>query len=388
MALQSQLFAGDPNLEAAATSDPKHITPGSRGAHVGKIQQALNQIDGAGLTVDSQYGPNTAAAVAEFKRKRNILNFAGKIDDIVGIKTMAALDAELPKRLGPVPPGPPTPPGPRPPGPSPGPPAPSPTKIVTFDPLVAPVVLTAVTTDRNKSDLNASDPPQPALTPLQRAALLEVQFLPQFLLENSMKSELGLLAGGLGLDMFNTFKANTQAGREVIFTNASQLGQVVLNGSDIRQVHADVMKELDKLLQAQFQTGRVNINSLHALIPGKMQGNRDTFTNPVGIKTSPVVDIKKSAVALQAVIGQAFGGGTIRVTSFDADQATYGVTLNYELIDHFGVDNSDVLGPLPHGSQGQKSFWILQHRHKPGFNPFVTKVVYNFRESGRWAERN
>jgi hypothetical protein len=98
MPLQSQLFRGDPKLEAAAVSDPAHSEPGTKGPHVGKIQQALIQLDGAAITADSSYGPATAAAVAAFKRKRSILNFQGKIDDIVGIKTMAALDSEMLKK--------------------------------------------------------------------------------------------------------------------------------------------------------------------------------------------------------------------------------------------------------------------------------------------------
>jgi hypothetical protein len=51
MSLQSQLFQGDPKLEAAAVSDPAHIMPGAVGEYVGKIQQALTQLDGA--TLDS-----------------------------------------------------------------------------------------------------------------------------------------------------------------------------------------------------------------------------------------------------------------------------------------------------------------------------------------------
>jgi hypothetical protein len=95
MALQSQLFRGDPKLEAAAVSDPAHILPGSSGSHVGKIQQALIQLDGASLVQDSSYGQATAAAVAAFKRKRQILNSSGQIDNIVGKKTIAALDSEM-----------------------------------------------------------------------------------------------------------------------------------------------------------------------------------------------------------------------------------------------------------------------------------------------------
>jgi hypothetical protein len=59
-------------------------------------------VAGAAIVPDGVYGPATAAAVADFKRKHQpqILNFAGKIDNIVGIKTMAALDSRLPKAGG------------------------------------------------------------------------------------------------------------------------------------------------------------------------------------------------------------------------------------------------------------------------------------------------
>lgn len=95
MALQSQLFRGDPKLEAAAVSDPAHILSGANGPHVGKIQLALVQLDGAAIAQDSVYGPSTAVAVRAFKQKRQILNSQGRIDDIVGKKTMAALDGEM-----------------------------------------------------------------------------------------------------------------------------------------------------------------------------------------------------------------------------------------------------------------------------------------------------
>lgn len=95
MALQSQLFRGDPKIEAAAESDPAHVLPGARGPHVVKIQQALIQLDGAALSPDGIYGQGTAAAVAAFKQKRQILNVQGQIDNIVGKKTVAALDSEM-----------------------------------------------------------------------------------------------------------------------------------------------------------------------------------------------------------------------------------------------------------------------------------------------------
>lgn len=97
MPLQSQLFRGDPKLEAAAVSDPAHIVPGARGEHVRKIQLALIQLDGATIAPDGVYGPATAAAVLAFKQKRNIVNrsYQTTADNIVGKMTMAALDKEV-----------------------------------------------------------------------------------------------------------------------------------------------------------------------------------------------------------------------------------------------------------------------------------------------------
>jgi hypothetical protein len=117
MALQSELFGGDAQLEAAAVSDGAHIKLGARGAHVGKLQLALIELDGASIDTDSSYGPATAAAVLAYKKKRGIINrsYQSQADNIVGKMTMAALDKEMlereqvpagPIRIRPVNPGP------------------------------------------------------------------------------------------------------------------------------------------------------------------------------------------------------------------------------------------------------------------------------------------
>jgi peptidoglycan hydrolase-like protein with peptidoglycan-binding domain len=97
MALLSILFRGDQQLEAAAVDDSAHITPGSHGTHVSKIQTALNRLDNANLEVDGHYGPLTANAVLAYKQKRNIINpsYQQFADNIVGRMTMVALDREL-----------------------------------------------------------------------------------------------------------------------------------------------------------------------------------------------------------------------------------------------------------------------------------------------------
>src|SRR5579864_836846 len=101
MGLTSSAFKGDGKLEACAANDPDHIYRGMKGPAVGKIQDALKQTDGAvidsGELATQTYGASTANAVLKFKQngKRNIKNYKGQFDDIVGKKTVAALDAEL-----------------------------------------------------------------------------------------------------------------------------------------------------------------------------------------------------------------------------------------------------------------------------------------------------
>src|SRR5215813_10034828 len=104
MGLRSRMFAGDARLEAAAVSNPAHIVTDAVGEHVSKIQRALILLDDATISTDElrfgRYGRSTAQAVLAYKTKRRIINFSyeSQADDIVGIMTMAALDAEMVKR--------------------------------------------------------------------------------------------------------------------------------------------------------------------------------------------------------------------------------------------------------------------------------------------------
>jgi hypothetical protein len=104
MALHSNLFASDKALQACAVDNRAHVTRGSFGPHVRKIQAALIYLDS--LSIDQSelktcsYGPSTAAAVLAFKKARKIVNRAYQTqeDDIVGIMTIAAMARELHKR--------------------------------------------------------------------------------------------------------------------------------------------------------------------------------------------------------------------------------------------------------------------------------------------------
>ncbi|MDQ2712293.1 MAG: hypothetical protein M3Y24_08710 [Acidobacteriota bacterium] len=99
--MHSRLLKGDSRLEACLVSDPAHVTSGSSGDFVAKIQTALVTTDGASIAATERstkrYGPTTTQAVLKYKRNpaRNILNYAGQFDAIVGKKTIASLDAEM-----------------------------------------------------------------------------------------------------------------------------------------------------------------------------------------------------------------------------------------------------------------------------------------------------
>src|SRR4051795_614504 len=111
MPLVSFLFRGDERLQATLVSDSAHVTPGSRGKFVHKIQVALEDLDGAVIAptevASSFYGPSTAGAVLAFKQKRAIINRAYQTaaDNIVGKMTIADLDKEMVAKQVPPAPG-------------------------------------------------------------------------------------------------------------------------------------------------------------------------------------------------------------------------------------------------------------------------------------------
>jgi hypothetical protein len=101
MVFSSKLFAGDRKLEACQVNDAAHLTLGTKGDHVAKVQMAIFAIDW--LKIDPgelrthTYGPSTAKAVLAYKTKRQIINRAYERapDNIVGKMTIARLDQDM-----------------------------------------------------------------------------------------------------------------------------------------------------------------------------------------------------------------------------------------------------------------------------------------------------
>lgn len=113
MAFQSE-FADNPKLVDCAQFDKDHVGENfaSRGPWVVLIKKALNAWAAkqsptlAALPENDFFDRSTGDRVALYKTRQTppILNFAKQIDRIVGKKTVAALDLELPRRTGPTPP--------------------------------------------------------------------------------------------------------------------------------------------------------------------------------------------------------------------------------------------------------------------------------------------
>jgi hypothetical protein len=424
MALQSRLFRGDPKLEAAAVSDPAHILQGASGPHVGKIQQALIQLDGAGIDPDGKYGPATARAVSAFKQKRLILNFAGKIDDIVGKKTIAALDAGMLAkergggkatiRAGVI----------RKPG--------SPTTVIvpTFNPTeidravgapsgdgggggrrlgvsdgllqsLNPLVVRTFSEFPNsfilarsvelpngpngdKNDLDTAFPPTLPLKPAEQARINEGErrntstgeIKTVTILENNARLEALIANQSDGTGLMDLFIRNTNPNHVERVDVGTSISNRVRDSSGFATEHNGVEKDIREALQAQFLTGVIDYRLMRGQSFPKMKPGV-VAVNPKGVKDVPAVAFGLSEPRMVALIGS-FQACTLILKSFDVDKQlfTFRATLRYELIDHFGCDNSDVVfDGKGHGTEGQVDLWLLQHKFRPGHIPYRVLVI-------------
>lgn len=99
--LQSKLFHGDERLERCAVTHAAHVTEGTSGPFVSKIQEALVILDNAiflGNEISTRtYGSSTADNVLAYKTARNIINTSYQTDpdNIVGIMTIDRMDKEM-----------------------------------------------------------------------------------------------------------------------------------------------------------------------------------------------------------------------------------------------------------------------------------------------------
>jgi hypothetical protein len=99
--LASNTFRANQRLQNCAVENPAHVKLNSSGPHVALIQRALCALDHALIDqaeIKAQlYGPTTAAAVLDYKTRRQIINkqYQTTPDNIVGVMTIKSLDTEM-----------------------------------------------------------------------------------------------------------------------------------------------------------------------------------------------------------------------------------------------------------------------------------------------------
>lgn len=101
MPLTSRLLSRDSRLEACLVQDSAHLTPGTTGEFVHKVQLAIEYVEGPCIDelelASKTYGQSTANAVLAYKKKRNIINrsYQQTADNIVGKMTIDRLDKDV-----------------------------------------------------------------------------------------------------------------------------------------------------------------------------------------------------------------------------------------------------------------------------------------------------
>ncbi|MCM3875139.1 MAG: peptidoglycan-binding protein [Thermoanaerobaculia bacterium] len=381
--LNSKLFAipFDSSLEACAISDPAHISlrENNSGAHVAKIQQALNDLEGVSLASEKgRYGTNTADAISDYKQKRNIFNFEGKIDKIVGKQTIKRLDADMVEfeRLG---------------GggrllDQPG------TKQFVFAPFNGPFRIKFGPDDRAKSDLGDQPSNSAAATFAKRqlriARQVKLGRLPLDLPPDPTKDECeaALLStigrGGSDAREMATFLFNNRLRTGLrTFADGTFWPNQVKKDPSFTANNTDLSAKIRESLQELANRNRtasgvaVDVNLL-----------REGGTQPQPLKNQVTkIDFSGLGFNTRIAFGNplAFGFGSIqgvdiRMTSFsgDARTGTYQGLLIYRIIDHFGADDSvkDATG------EGQAGLFLLQRgmatgQDKSRYKPYVSEVI-------------
>jgi len=251
-------------------------------------------------------------------------------------------------------------------GAAPAPPTPARPGSLVIEPFKEATPFLIATRSHNllKEDLNSS-PSAPRL-PATRAGAAAGLFvesqrrLPTFALEHLMREEL-MTVGAAGLQSLSDFITNNLAKQEISYGFDSPLASLVIISPEFKRADTQVRKDITLALSDSAGGGVLDYHVLR---------QPDHKVTPPSINFS---DFQK----LHVLIGAAQDINIfLEDFSADATSRTYTATLIYEIFDHFGSDDSDlVLDTSGHGSPGQIALWVLQRERHPGHQPFVVKVM-------------
>jgi hypothetical protein len=376
MVLLSDDFKNNDKLKECARLDSAHIVAdepplrrgvNDQGPHIALIHKALRKVmpnPKFGLEEPTEiYGPLTAEVVRQFKLgPPMLLNKAlGQTtpDNIIGIQTIKALDTAVNKAKGkevpdfPIPPIDPS----------------QPFTVVPFN-EPAPFLILRDPHDPNEDDLETGKrQPRISLPPLQQQKLGAARLMGKTLCQQTMKLELRGAAAELGADMAERFFRNN-AVQDINFPSNGPLSQKVQKSPTFLARHAEFARNISDVLKVGIQERKVCDFHDLAAANGFLQLDLPNF---------PFF----GEAVLKATIG-GMKGADVFLTKFDASSDTrrWKGTLRYLLIDHFGINDTDLRFERGHGTQGQVCMWVLQHEHQPGNMPFISKFLFDVDASG------
>lgn len=367
MPLTSDLFKDNQQLQDCAIKDSAHIVAdeppkrrgvNNKGAHVALIHQAIRLlIPGAKLGLEEPneiYGPLTAEVIRQFKADHDppILNTALRQttpDNVVGIKTIAALDEKL-KRQRKQPdnnePDRPVDKGPF--------------KVVPFTES-APFAISRKMDERTEDDLDSTKR-APKISDQNALAKVGIaKQLPTAVLEGQMIVELSG-GGQIGRDIARTF-FNQNSVDEVPFKDGSGLSNALRNSTPFAPAHANLVKQISAHFKKSVDERK--IVDYHELAASK------------GVIPPPMFAFSMSKDRrLKFAVG-GLKGVEVFLSNFEvsATPRFWRGTIFYNYIDHFGINDTDlILDTSLHGSPGQAAMWVLQHDRHPGHFPFIVRI--------------
>ncbi len=199
---------------------------------------------------------------------------------------------------------------------------------------------------------------------VQQAFLLD-RILPDSVLESVLRGGLKIFTSGEFDALADQFVDRFIAGTGGTFTHdvGSDLSNLAKNSDTIKGVVGNLETSISNMIQMQANGGAIDNRNLNVTIP-----NNISF---------PLLD----SPSLKGLIGGT-QETTIFIEYFDATatidspetggSGEYSATLRLEILDDFGVDESDLytLAPFP----PLYNFWILQHE-RIGPAPFVNEII-------------
>ncbi|BCW89269.1 hypothetical protein sos41_24270 [Alphaproteobacteria bacterium SO-S41] len=386
--LKSKKFRDNDRLQKCAQFDSFHVTPRSPASdHVAKIQEALREVDGANIPAsEKDYGDFTIKAVVAFKTKHRLFTRGTQtIDPITGTGTSRKLDELLLKKEPPPPPPRPGPPGPKPPGPPVPPPPPPPPGPIIKDPVVVLSgqcqLIGELKDNPQAPDLQFADPIAARKSLATTAITAPFVIMDDGALEGIMNGVMvavaaiagrgdSFLANAEGLAMCQHFY-KTGNGTPKNFAKGSAVSNAARDDVGGAAFVSEITFVLNNIIRRHWKAGRID----DRVIAGEARTQQ--------FKTG------KFAGALTAFIG-GFQGFRVEMCNFSVDLAakTFSYTLDVQIFDHFGVDETDINrgaasdSLLIGGAMGP--FFVMQHDRSLKPVNFVLRNYRPFRVSIRF----